>query len=221
MKLSRLINLLLSALLWLVATNLNAGEPCTPFEARRVDNQLLAEMRDAAHEGRLYRVVPGRARVEFCVRHFPFQEFRGSFTRLVGGLTVPSTLDRHGRALLLVHTTTMESSEPDLDSLVQSHEFMDVLHYPEILFVGRDFEWYSPNRARINGDLTLHGVTQPVTFDTELTVLENDVDDTPRTVFLKGTSEVSRLAFDMRSYRMLVSETVRLCLSVELTRWED
>ncbi len=217
---STLYHLLLTALLLAGTGRVAAAEPCTPFEAR-VDAGLLAEMRDTAHQGHLYRVIPGRAQVEFCVRHFPFQEFRGTFTHVVGGLALPPALDRQGRALLLVHTTTMEASEPDLASLVQSHEFMDIRHFPEILFVGRDFQWYSPTQARIYGDLTLHGVTRPVAFDVEIHVVDVDANEQPRDLELVGTSQVSRLDFDMRSRQFLVSETVRLCLSVGLRRWEE
>lgn len=200
--------------------SVRAIEPCAPFETR-VAPELLAEMRDAAHQDRLYRVIPGQARVEFCIRHFPFQEFRGTFTHIIGGLALPAALDRQGRALLLVRTTTMEANEPDLASLVQGNEFMDIKRFPEILFVGRDFEWYSPTRARIFGDLTLHGITRPVAFDVGIRVLDVDANEQPTTLELVGTSQVSRLDFDIRSRQFLVSETVRLCLSVDLRRWEE
>ncbi|MEZ5542964.1 MAG: YceI family protein [Pseudomonadota bacterium] len=220
MQLTRLIHLILTALLALAAGNARAAEPCTPFEGGRVDAKLLAEMRAAAHEGRLYRVVPGHSKVGFCVRYFPFQEFRGEFTNVVGGLTLPPDTERHGQALLLIHTTAMESSNPDLDPLVQGHEFMDVEHYPEILYVGRAFQWYNPLQAYIYGDITLRGITQPVVFNIEIDAPERDAEGNPETIHLRGTSEVNRTQFDMRTHRIMISETVRLCLSVELVRWE-
>jgi len=220
MKLSAFPYLALSALLFLLAGAGNAAEPCTPFEGGRVDAKLLAEMREAAHEGRLYRVLPGSSKVGFCVRYFPFQEFRGEFTNIVGGLTLPPDMERHGQALLLIHTTRMDSSNPDLDTLVQGHEFMDTEHYPDILFVGRAFQWYNPLQAYIYGDLTLRGITQPVVFNIEVDVLERDADEHPDTIYLRGTSEVNRTEFNMRTHQIMISQTVRLCLSVELTRWE-
>jgi len=220
MKLSAFPYLALSALLFLLAWAGNAAEPCTPFEGGRVDAKLLAEMREAAHEGRLYRVLPGSSKVGFCVRYFPFQEFRGEFTNIVGGLTLPPDMERHGQALLLIHTTRMDSSNPDLDTLVQGHEFMDTEHYPDILFVGRAFQWYNPLQAYIYGDLTLRGITQPVVFNIEVDVLERDADEHPDTIYLRGTSEVNRTEFNMRTHQVMISQTVRLCLSVELTRWE-
>ena len=220
MKLSCFPYLVLSALLVLVAGGSHATEPCEPFEGGRVDAKLLAEMRAAAHDGRLYRVLPGSSKVGFCVRYFPFQEFRGEFTNIVGGLTLPPDMKRHGQALLLIHTTKMESSNPDLDSLVQGHEFMDIERFPDILFVGRAFQWYNPLQAYIYGDLTLRGITQPVVFNIEVDVLERDENDQPENIYLHGTSEVNRTAFDMRTHQIMISQTVKLCLSVELTRWE-
>lgn len=220
MRLPRLPYLVLTALLMLVAGSGHATEPCAPFEGGRVDQKLLAEMREAAHEGRLYRIVPGNSRVGFCVRYFPFQEFHGEFTNIVGGLTLPPDMERHGQALLLIHTTSMESSNPNLNSLVQGHEFMDVEHYPEILFVGRAFQWYNPLQAYIYGDLTLHGITQPVVFNIEVDVPQRDANDRPENILLRGTGQVNRMEFDIRSHQIMISQTVRLCLSVELRRWQ-
>ncbi len=220
MKRYRLTVLVLAALLVLLTGSGNAAEPCAPFEGGRVDAKLLEEMRKAAHDGRLYRVLPGNSKVGFCVRYFPFQEFRGEFTNLVGGLTLPPDMKQHGQALLLIHTTGMESSNPDLDPLVEGHEFMDIERYPEILFVGRAFQWYNPLQAYIYGDLTLRGITQPVVFDIEVDVLERDENERPENIFLRGTTQVDRTEFDMRTHQIMISQTVKLCLSVELTRWE-
>jgi len=220
MRLSGLPCLVLSAALLLTPGSGHAVEPCAPFEGGRVDEKLLEGMRAAAHEGRLYRVLPDESRVGFCVRYFPFQEFRGEFNNIVGGLTLPPDMKQHGQALLLIHTTNMESTNPDLDPLVQGHEFMDVDSYPEILFVGRAFQWYNPLQAYIYGDLTLRGVTQPVVFNIEIDTIEKGTDGLPEHIHLRGTSEVNRVEFNMRSHQVMISQTVRLCLSVELTRWK-
>jgi polyisoprenoid-binding protein YceI len=216
----RILRLFLPVLLLLATGSGHAAEPCTPFEGGRVDARILTEMRAAAHAGRLYRVVPGHSKVGFCVRYFPFQEFRGEFDNIVGGLTLPPDTQRHGQALLLIHTTSMESSNPELDSLVRSHEFMDVERFPEILYVGRAFQWYNPLQAYIYGDLTLRGVTRPVVFNVEIEALERDAGGDPETIQLRGTAQVDRTAFDMRTHQIMISQTVKLCLSVELTRWE-
>ena len=211
----------LSALLVLAVVTAVAGEPCQPFEDGRVDAQLLEVMRSAASEGRLYRVVPGNSRVGFCVQHFPLQEFRGEFTNIVGGLVMPSAAHQHGQALLLIHTTPLEVSDVELAPLVSGHKFMDTSRYPEILFIGRAFEWLAPLQGYILGDLTLHGKTQPIVFNISIDILEEGLGNLPDRIFLQGTGQVNRYQFDMRSYRFTVSETVRLCLAVEMVPWES
>jgi hypothetical protein len=43
----------------------------------------------------------------------------------------------------------------------------------------------------------------------------------PDRIFLNGKGQVSRYQFDMRSHRFMVSETVRLCLAIEMVPWGD
>lgn len=221
MNISRRLVIFSCAVLLVLADMAIAGEPCKPFEGK-VDAKLLAAMRVSADEGRLYRVVPGQSTVGFCVRHFPFQELRGEFTNIVGGLALPPDIEEHGQALLLIHSTEMEASNPDLIPLLRSHEFMDTERYPEILFVGHSFEWHThPLHGHIYGDLTLHGRTQPVVFDIDFEMLDDFEHERPARIFLSGKSQVNRMKFDMRSYRFVVSHTVRLCLSVELVPWDS
>jgi polyisoprenoid-binding protein YceI len=210
--------LLAALLVW--ATPTVAVEPCQPFEGGRVDAQLLKLMRDAARHGRLYRVVPGNSRVGFCVRHFPMQEFRGEFTNIVGGLALPSAdnLD-YGQALLLIHTSPLDVSDESLAPLVKGHNFMDIRHYPEIIFAGHTFEWLGPMQGYMYGDLTLRGRTQGVVFKVSIDVTEPGTGELPGRILLRGTGQVSRYRFDMRSNSLTVSETVRLCLAVEMVRW--
>ena len=218
-QLSGYLKACLSALLLLAMAAAFAGEPCRPFEDGRVDARLLEVMRSAAREGRLYHVVPGNSRVGFCVRHFPGQEFRAEFTNIVGGLVMPSTAHRYGQALLLIHTTPLETSNEALEPLVKGPEFMDTSRYPEILFIGRAFEWTAPLQGYIYGDLTLRGKIEPVVFDVGIDFLEEGLGSLPDRILLKGTGQVNRYRFDMRSRRFVVSQTVRLCLDVEMVPW--
>ena len=219
MQFSGCLQACLLALLVVIAAEVLAAEPCQPFEGGRVDARLLDEMRGAAREGRLYRVVPGNSRVGFCVRHFPGQEFRAEFTNIVGGLVMPSIAHQYGQALLLIHTSTLEVSDAGLEPLLRGPEFMDTSRYPEILFVGRAFEWLAPLRGYIYGDLTLRGETQPVVFNVDIDFLEEGLGNLPDRIVLKGNGQVNRYRFDMRSRRFTVSETVRLCLEVEMVPW--
>jgi polyisoprenoid-binding protein YceI len=210
-----------AVLLCLLASTSAAVEPCTPFEGGQVEAGLIAAMRKAATEGRMYRVDADTSSVGFCVRHFPFQEFRGEFRNLVGGLALPPDPGQYGHALLLIHSASLVSESTDLVPLVIGHSFIDAERFPEILFVGRRFVWLNNRQARIYGELTLRGKTRPVVFNVEI---ERDADTAPeadRRIRMRGAAYVNRMQFDMNSYQYFVSEQVKLCLAVELVRWEQ
>jgi polyisoprenoid-binding protein YceI len=211
---------MLAALLCLLASSAAAIEPCKPFEDGRVDAELLATMRQAAKEGRMYRVDAETSSVGFCVRHFPFQEFRGQFRNIVGGLALPPDSSQYGHALLLIHSASLVSENSDLVPLVIGHSFIDAERYPEILFVGRRFVWLNDGQARIYGELTLRGRKQPVVFTVDVEQDAGEDAEGDRRIRMRGTTLVNRFQFDMTSYRYFVSEQVQLCLAVELVPWE-
>lgn len=212
--------LLLVLLSLLQPANLvNAATPCAPFEGGRVDAKILATMREAARDGRLYRVDPATSRVGFCVRHVPFQEFRGEFTNIVGGLAIPPDPSHYGQALLLVHTASLMSENSALVPMAKGSHFMDTDRYPEILYVGRKFEWITESHAHIYGEMTLHGNTHPVMFDADLDVPESTAGQPADRIHLRGFSAINRFNYDMRSHRFFVSESIRLCIDANLLRW--
>jgi polyisoprenoid-binding protein YceI len=217
---TRLLQAILVAFLGLSATGVAAVEPCTPFENGRVDAGLLATMRQAAKEGRMYRVDAETSMVGFCVRHFPFQEFRGEFRNIVGGLALPPDPGQYGHALLLIHSASLTSENSELVPLVIGQSFIDAERYPEILFVGRRFVWLQDRQARIYGELTLRGRTQPVIFNVEVELNDGESSGDDRRIRMRGTTLVNRFQFDMSSYRYFVSEQVKLCLAVELEPWK-
>jgi polyisoprenoid-binding protein YceI len=220
MSVTGLLRIVLLTTLALVLDTTLAVEPCAPFEGGRVDAEMIQLMRQAARNGHLYRVDPAASQVGFCVRHFPGQEFRGEFHNIVGGFVFPPVLGQHGQALLLIHTDGLSSEDTSLLPLVTGQQFMDTDRYPDILFVGHTAHWQTAIQGHIHGDLTLHGITRPVTFDVHVHALEGSEDDRPGRILLEGRSQVERREFDMNSHRFFVSQTVRLCMAVELLPWQ-
>ena len=151
----------------------------------------------------------------------PFQEFRGEFTDIIGGLSMPTLSDPHGKALLLIQTTPLKASNEALAPVVTGKKFMDTASYRDILFVGHTFKWLAPLQGFVYGDLTLRGTTQPVRFQVDIDVLQGESGNQPSRILLTGTGQINRYQFDMRSHRFVVSDSVRLCLSVEMERWKS
>lgn len=207
------------------AADSNEGDLCSPFMDGKVDPSLIATMLDAAQDGNLYRIDDDTSRVGFCVSS-KFNEVKGDFHDVRGGLTLSTTTDTSGdgQALLVINTASLDTKGSMIEHLIKSERFFDVEKYPEILFVSRGFEWTGQDTATIVGDLTVHGVTRAVVFDVTLTPvkdtsgLEKISGKLSNRMLVKATTTIHRSQFGMDNMSKLVSDSVDLCMSVEVQR---
>ena len=108
-----------------------------------------------------------------------------------------------------------------LEYLLKSERFFDVENFPEILFVSTGFTWTTDTTGILKGDLTLHGVTRPVTF--KVTVLpvksKGESGEVAGKVLVKAGAMIRRSDFGMDTLSRLVDDAVELCMSVEAVRY--
>jgi polyisoprenoid-binding protein YceI len=209
---SRLILLLISATL---AGPGQADEPelCGAFSDEMVDSGVVATMVRAAEDGHLYRIDKAASRMGFCVGGSLLGEVHGDFGDFEGGLALLPNADP-GRALVLVRTHSLETHNGVTNLVAKGENFFDVDRYPEILFVGTDFEWTSASAGRLHGNLTMRGTTRPVTFQVEFTQVASAEDR----IVVTATTDVNRTDFGMTGLEKIVSDRVRLCLRVAAQR---
>jgi len=208
------------------ASDSNEGDLCSPFMDGKVEPSLIATMLDAAQDGNLYRIDDDTSRVGFCVSS-KFNEVKGDFHDVRGGLTLSATTatSGDGQALLVINTASLDTKGSMIEHLIKSERFFDVEKYPEILFVSRGFEWTGQDTATIVGDLTVHGVTREVVFDVTLipvkdtSGLENISGKLSNRMLVKATTTIHRSQFGMDNMSKLVSDSVDLCMSVEVQRY--
>lgn len=89
--------------------------------------------------------------------------WRGKFLKTRGTIT----LDREaqsGSVDITVDLASVSTGEPDLDTHLKSDEFFDVAKYPSATYKGKITRFKDGAPAEVQGDLTLHGVTRPVTL---------------------------------------------------------
>ena len=192
---------------------------CTPFKDGKVDAPLLSTMLEAARDGYLYRIEDDTSQVGFCVSS-KFSEVKGHFHKFSGGLALapPDGPGNSDQAMIVINTASLDTDGSLVENMIKSERFFDVEKYPEILFVSRDFQWTAKDTATISGDLTVHGVTRPVVFNVTLTPVKSTEGSTDRMV-VKATTTIQRSEFGMDSMSKVVSDSVNLCMSVEVVRY--
>jgi polyisoprenoid-binding protein YceI len=216
--------LLLVVLGWvLLSTGLQglAGEEelCAPFLNGKVDSSRVDAMRSAAKGGHLYRIQPDTSRVGFCVDS-EFALVKAEFKDFQGGLTLwPDHPDDKEQAMVLVKTASLDTGGSMIEYMLKGERFFDVQNYPEILFVSTGFSWTSETTGTLKGDLTLHGVTRPVTFKVTLLPIKNSDEKNAGKVLVKAGTTIHRSDFGMDTLSRVVNDNVELCMSVEVVRY--
>jgi polyisoprenoid-binding protein YceI len=194
-------------------------ELCAPFLHGKVDASRVESMRAAAKGGHLYRIQPDTSRVGFCVDS-KFAVVKAEFKDFQGGMTLwPDHPGDKEQAMVLVKTASLDTDGSMIEYLLKGQRFFDVENYPEILFVSTGFTWSSDTTGTLKGDLTLHGVTRPVTFKVTLFPVKTGGEKPVGKVLVKAGTIIRRSDFGMDTLSRVVDDNVELCMSVEAVRY--
>jgi polyisoprenoid-binding protein YceI len=168
-----------------------------------------------------WNVDPAHSQVGFAVKHMGIATVRGEFHEFQGTLTIGE--DGSTTAAGTVKATSVDTSEPQRDDHLRSPDFFDVASYPELRFESSSIEPVADDTFRINGELTIHGVTKPV--ELEAIIEGTDVDPWGNErVGLEIVGQISRGEFDMKfnqalgSGNMLVADKVKLALDISAVK---
>jgi polyisoprenoid-binding protein YceI len=108
---------------------------------------------------------PGHTAAEFCVRHMMVTWVRGHFKDIHGNLE----FDPDNPAALSLQATiaarNLWTGEPQRDEHLRSADFLDVAHHPAITFQSSESERVGASDYAMTGNITIRGVTRPVTLD--------------------------------------------------------
>jgi polyisoprenoid-binding protein YceI len=102
---------------------------------------------------------------EFAVRHMMITYVRGHFKNIAGSLEFDPRHPERARAEVSFDAGSLWTGEPERDDHLRSEDFLDVARHPRITFRSTRVEPTARNEYRVTGDLTIRGVTRPVTLD--------------------------------------------------------
>jgi polyisoprenoid-binding protein YceI len=114
-----------------------------------------------------YTLDKAHASLIFRVSHLGFSNFTAHFTRFDAQLQFDPANPATSRVKVTIDPRSIESDNPPsgfLDML-RGAQWLSAAQFPEMTFGSTHIERIGPNALRINGELTLHGVTRPVTLD--------------------------------------------------------
>lgn len=113
-----------------------------------------------------WNIDPAHSSVHFSVRHMVIAKVRGSFGKFSGNLTLDGADLAQARLTAKVDVASIDTAEEKRDAHLKSADFFDVARFPEMTFTSTRVEGQG-ERFKVVGDLSLHGVTKPVTLEVE------------------------------------------------------
>lgn len=108
------------------------------------------------------------AKVGFTVTHLMLTEVDGNFKNYDAKLTATKPDLSDAKVEFTADVNSIYTENDRRDTHLKSPDFFDVAKYPMISFKSTSFQKVEGKKYKMTGDLTMHGVTKPVTFDAVL-----------------------------------------------------
>jgi polyisoprenoid-binding protein YceI len=114
-----------------------------------------------------WQIDSAHSSVEFSVRHLMISTVRGRFERFTGQVQYEPGQAELASVEVAIEAASVNTNQAQRDAHLRSADFFDAEKYPSLNFVSKRVRATGKERAEIDGELTLHGVTLPVTLRAE------------------------------------------------------
>ncbi len=168
-----------------------------------------------------WKLDPAHSSAEFKVKHMMISNVKGSFSGLSGTLTQNPSEPSHSTVEASIDLATLSTGDPQRDGHLKSADFFDAEKYPQMTFKSTLVEPKSEDEYRVTGDLTLHGVTKPVTFAVEGPSAPGKDPWGNTRIGLSATAKINRKDFGLtwnaalETGGVLVGEDIQITLDVQ------
>jgi len=165
--------------------------------------------------------VPDKAHseVDFSVVHLSLSKVHGRFGNIGGSIVMNDSDISKSTVNITVDTTTVDTGVAPRDNDLKSDHFFNVAQFPTATFVSTSVA-KSGGGLSITGNLTLHGVTKPVTLSVEGPTGPVQGMDKKQHQGFSATTTISRSAFGIAPSMpaAAVSDEVKLTIDLDLAK---
>ena len=166
-----------------------------------------------------YGIDPVHSQVGFAIRHLGITTIRGTFDRFTGSLTIGEDL-ADTSVTVEADMASLNTGFAMRDEHIHGPDFFDLANHPTMTFQSTSVAESGDGYA-MTGDLTIRGVTVPVTFDTTFNGSEVFPVDGSTHFGFSASATISRTAFDMVQLIPVLSDNVKLELEAQFVRPAD
>ncbi|MFJ4619407.1 YceI family protein [Streptomyces sp. NPDC088812] len=170
-----------------------------------------------------YTIDPAHSTLGFVARHAMVTNVKGTFNDFTGTLHLDGTDPSRSTATLDVTMDSIDTGSADRDGHLKSADFFRTDEFPAMTFRSTAAQALGGDDYRITGDLTILGVTRPLTIDLEFNGSAKDPFGNERVGF-EGRAEILRSEWGLtwnaalETGGVLVSDKIKLNFDISAVR---
>jgi polyisoprenoid-binding protein YceI len=168
-----------------------------------------------------WRIDMAHSAVTFRVRHLGISWVNGRFTDWQGELIFDPANPTAATVNARIQTKSVDTENERRDADIRSGNYLAVDSFPEMTFVSKRVERVDATHLRVIGELTLRGVTKPVTLDTEVSAIMGG--QRGKRIAFTATTVINRMDFGVVFNRItegaqVVGSEIRITIDIEATQ---
>jgi len=178
----------------------------------------IAILSSIALANETYKFDQSHSTIGFSVRQF-LGTTQGKFTKFDGKIEIDREHPENSSVTTRIVVRSIDTGIVKRDNHLRSPEFFSIEKYPDIMFKSRSVKQTGPQEGDILGDLTMHGVTKPITLHVKLLTSPSD---SKRTRWAVTTDPLKRRDFNLMFAQAAesmsgISQTVTVNIEIEAT----
>jgi polyisoprenoid-binding protein YceI len=166
-----------------------------------------------------YALDSDHGKITWSVSHLGFSTYKGQFVNVDADLTLDPANPSAATLTATIPLTEVDSNSDGLDAHLQTADFFDTANHPVATYVSRSVtvDPTAPDRATVVGDLTLRGVTRPVTMTVRFNQAGPSMGGAYRAGF-DGEATIKRSDFGINYALPVLGDEVSLHIEGEFIR---
>jgi polyisoprenoid-binding protein YceI len=161
-----------------------------------------------------YTLDPTHTFVLFHINHMGFSNQVGKW-QANGALTLDETALQNSKVNVTIQVADIVTGIDKLNEHLKGDQFFDVTHFPTATFVSNKVTVTGKNTAKVDGALTLHGVTKPVTLNVKINKIAVSPITQKKTVGFSATTQIKRSDYGIMAYLPGLADEVKLNIEGE------
>lgn len=170
-----------------------------------------------------WNLDPTHSEVQFKVRHMMITNVTGSFGKFDASVETDGDDMTTAKIHFTADVDSISTNNEQRDGHLKSADFFDAANHPQVVFEGTKLEKKSEEAYKLHGNLTMRGVTKPITLDVEYGGMIKDPWGNTRAGFTVS-GKINRKEYGLQWHAvtetggLVVSDDVRLHVEVEFVK---